>query len=71
MKIEIAPGCFVKLTENEKDLAEQVRNNTFILQENLSSSEIPHILSLIHKNILKRRNQSGRVRYEVRSGVNW
>ena len=69
MKIQIAPGCFVRLTEDELSLVKQIQENGSIFQDRLSLEVLPHILSLVSKNILKRRNQMGRVRYEVRPNI--
>ena len=69
MKIQIALGCFVRLTEDELSLVKQIQKNGSIFQDRLSLEVLPHIISLVSKNILKRRNQMGRVRYEVRPNI--
>lgn len=71
MRIEIAPNCFVRLGERELAIANIVRTAGHVLQDNLTPEDIAIIISLINKNVIRRRNQQGKIKYEIRSGINW
>lgn len=71
MRIEIAPGCSVRLGEHELIMVNRVRSSGHLLQDNLTPGDMSVIISLVNKNVLRRRNQQGAIRYEVRPGINW
>ena len=70
MKLQIAPGCSVNLSDAEQSLLERLRHS-ILKQDMLSSDEIAYIIRLVDKNVVKRRNTAGSVTYEIRSGIDW
>lgn len=71
MRIEIAPGCSVRLGERELSVANSVRSSGHLSQDKLTPEDMPIIISLVNKNVIRRRNQQGTIRYEIRPGIDW
>jgi uncharacterized 2Fe-2S/4Fe-4S cluster protein (DUF4445 family) len=71
MKIHIAPGCSVNLSDGELALASKIKAAGILDQDRLSSDEMIVIIKLVNKNVVRRRNRAGKVSYEIGPNIDW
>ena len=69
MRLEIAPGVGIHISDPEHLILQRMRQGQLRDQDSMTESELALVLRLVNKNVLKRRSNDGKVSYEIRPTI--